>query len=259
MSARTATLSAIHTLPLPGLPGIPLPSVPFGFGKKAEEDRLPVADPVIREMLGGGFPKGELVELLTMTEASGELSLILPAVASLGRAFWVLPGVEFFTPCAPAMEACGLVLTEQLFVTPAATEEAYWAAERAVAEGTFGAVVAWLKPLSPEEDRRAMRRLALAARTSGTTVFVVRPLNLSGTATNADLRVALSPAADGETRVRVTRAGFLARTETAVVRLSPLSSLSPITEPSAPVGKVRPFRPTHSTHPTDPSTPDNAA
>lgn len=156
MSARTATLSAIHTLPLPGLPGIPLPSVPFGFGKKAEEDRLPVADPVIREMLGGGFPKGELVELLTMTEASGEISLILPAVASLGRAFWVLPGVEFFTPCAPAMEACGLVLTEQLFVTPAATEEAYWAAERAVAEGTFGAVVAWLKPLSPEEFCRTI-------------------------------------------------------------------------------------------------------
>ena len=52
---------------------------------------------------------------------------------------------------------------------------------------------------------------------------------------------------------------FFARTETAVVRLSPLSSLSPLTEPSAPVGKVQPFRPTHSTHPTDPSTPDNAA
>lgn len=248
MSVRTAALDLSSTPALPPLPSLTGFSLPIpGFKREPQPvaEALPVANPIIRAMLGGGFAKGEVAEILTMSDASGELSLVLPAVASLKRAFWVLPSVEFFTPSAPAMEDAGLDLTQQLFVTPSTTEEAYWAVERAVAEGRFGAVVAWLKPLAPAEDRRAMRRIALAARTSGTTVFVVRPLNLCGTATSANVRVALSPVENGETRVSVTHAGgLISRTTTAVTHLTPVAAQETLKAYKA-FENVRPFRPAH--------------
>lgn len=229
MSVRSFALSPTHSVPTSsrelafthqaGIGSLAQWLAPAKTGRP-EADVVACASNVLNEALDGGLPRRALTEILVMNDLSGELGLILPAVAQLGRAFWVLPNVEAFAPGLKAFEAAGIELTQQLFVTPSTQEEGFWAAERAVAEGTFGAVVAWLKPLSLEKDRKAMHRLALAARTSGTTVFIVRPLNLQGTSSAAQLRIGITPRADGLTELCVNRPGSIfSRTKRIVTAL----------------------------------------
>lgn len=217
MSVRSIALAASRITP--GISSLLHPDS-LQHPRRCAQETLPSASAELNAMLKGGFPKRSLTEILTLENAAGELSLVLPAVAALGRAFWMLPNVSAFEPCAPALEASGLVLTEQLFATAPSAEEAFWASERVAAEGAFGAVVAWLKPLGAQDDMHAMRRLALAARTSGTTVFAIRPLNLCGSPSAAHLRVTMSPRPDGLTDLRTHRPeNIFSRTRHAVVSL----------------------------------------
>lgn len=147
----------------------------------------------VDNLLGGGFVRGSMTEILPVRQGYGELRLILGAVARLGRACWILSGSADVEPYAPALTQAGIDISEQLFAVPASPEEAFWCAEHAAASGETDAVVAWLTPLTREKDSAAMRRLHLAAARTDTTVFVFRPYVMSCVASPAEMRLQLIP------------------------------------------------------------------
>src|SRR5690242_19154430 len=72
---------------------------------------------------GGGWPRSGLVEVLVSRFGVGELTLLLPAIASLTHrplarwCVWVAPPLE---PYAPSLAAQGVVLERVLVVRPPA-------------------------------------------------------------------------------------------------------------------------------------------
>jgi hypothetical protein len=82
----------------------PLPGVPTGF---AELDR---------ELPDGGWPRGGMTEVLPVRRGIGELSLLLPALASLSsdELGWLVCVASPYPLHAPALHACGLDLSRLL-------------------------------------------------------------------------------------------------------------------------------------------------
>ena len=126
------------------------PILPSGF---AELDH---------ELPGGGWPQGQLIELLTDDAGIGELSLLAPALAQLAQSrrctVWVLPvdaaramprppeaqAAHASMPYAPALATAGLDLARTIFVKPATPRESLWAVEQSLRARHLGAVVGWL-------------------------------------------------------------------------------------------------------------------
>jgi hypothetical protein len=162
-----------------------------------------------RELPGGGWPQGQLVELLTDDAGIGELSLLAPALAQLAQAHrctvWVLPvdassaraavrhAPEAQTvPYAPALATAGLDLARTIFVKPATPREGLWAVEQSLRARHLGAVVGWLPAAGGDGDFRALRRLHLLAQRHQALAFVLRPMRQARAPSPAVLRVALA-------------------------------------------------------------------
>ena len=145
-----------------------------------------------RELPGGGWPQGQLIELLTDNAGIGELSLLAPALAQLAQtrrcSVWVLPvdasrtvshAPEVQTiPYAPALATAGLDLARTIFVKPSTPREGLWAVEQSLRARHLGAVVGWLPSASGtgDGDFRALRRLHLLAQRHRALAFVLRLL-----------------------------------------------------------------------------------
>ena len=141
---------------------------------------------------GGGWPRHGLIEILTPRPGSGELYLLLPALAALSRAqparwcTWVSPPHE---PFAPALAAHGVALERMLMVR---THLPLWAHEQALRSGACEIALAWLPRASP----RAIRRLQLAAEQGRTLGVLYRSQRFAHEASPAMLRVLLEPGMD---------------------------------------------------------------
>lgn len=119
---------------------------------------------------GGGWPRNALTEILLDHYGTGELQLLMPALARLsqqqaaetdadsdaGWIAWVDPPLE---PYPPALQQWGVNLSRVLIVRPNKSQEALWAAEQALSSGNCAAVLLWSCAL----DDAATRRLQLAA------------------------------------------------------------------------------------------------
>ena len=143
------------------------------------------------ELPGGGWPCQALTELLADDTGIGELTLVLPAFASLTgggkRAIWIAPP---HVPYAPALAACGVDLANLLIVQPARRRQALWATEQALRAGSCHALAAWL----PQARYAELQRLAVAAQASRSVAFIFRPLAAGAESSPACLRLALEPA-----------------------------------------------------------------
>lgn len=174
-----------------------------------------------RELPGGGWPQGQLVELLTDEAGIGELSLLAPALAQLAAArrsaVWVLPhdsapavhGLDPHgaLPYAPALAAAGIDLARTIFVKPATPREALWAIEQALRAQHLGAVIGWLPAGSTAGsamgaaagaaahghagDFKALRRLHLLAQRHRALAFVLRGTRCAQAPSPAALRLQL--------------------------------------------------------------------
>ena len=169
-----------------------------GFG--ALDERLP----------GGGWPRSGLIEILVSRFGVGELTLLLPALASLTRlpmarwCVWVAPPLE---PFAPSLVSHGVVLEQVLVVrAPSATSQqrtrgsskpALWAFEQSLSSGACDIVLAWAKKPQAKE----IRRLQLAAERGRALGVLFRPQQAARESSHAVARMAIEPAAHG---VRVT-------------------------------------------------------
>jgi hypothetical protein len=146
---------------------------------------------------GGGWPRGGLIEILAARFGSGELYLLLPALAALTRAaaarwcVWVAPPLM---PFAPALAAAGITLDRVAVVGGA---RPLWAFEQVLGSGACDAALAWARQPKPRE----LRRLQLAAERGRTLGVLFRPRCAAREASPAVLRLGLTPLAAG---VRVT-------------------------------------------------------
>jgi hypothetical protein len=171
-----------------GCARVVVPSVPTGF---AELDAwLP----------GGGWPAGALTEIHVERAGVGELQLVMPAAARLTRSGrWLALIAPPYVPYAPAFIAHGVQLSRLLLVRTTATEDRLWACEQALRSQTCGAALAWLDRI----HERALRRLQLAAESSGASMLLFRPAGAEP-ASPAALRLHVSKS-QSRTLVRILK------------------------------------------------------
>ena len=149
------------------------------------------------QLPGGGWPRTGLIELLIPRFGSGELHLLLPALAALTRrasarwCVWVAPPL---VPFAPALAAGGIVLDR---VAVVGGERGLWAFEQVLGSGACDAALAWAKSPQPRE----LRRLQLAAERGRTLGVLFRPRRAAREASAAVLRLAIE---NSGTKLRIT-------------------------------------------------------
>ena len=147
---------------------------------------------VLDELLGGGWPRAALAEVLG--ESHQGLPLVLPLLARLSRELrwlaWVAPP---YVPYAPALAARGLRVEQLLLIRDVSAGQRLWAAEQALKSAACSAVLVW-----PEQVRTAqLRRLQLAAEQGDCPVILFRPSSAAGQGSPAALRLRVRPAPQG--------------------------------------------------------------
>src|SRR5215469_7559209 len=164
----------------------------------AQRSGLPTGFAALDEYLpDGGWPRTGLIEILVSRFGSGELTLLMPALAALTRAatarwcVWVAPPL---VPFAPALVSCGVMLDRIAVVGGA---RPLWAFEQALGSGACDAVLGWMR----RPKLRDIRRLQLAAERGHTLGVLFRPRRAAREASAAVLRLAVEPLAAG---VRLT-------------------------------------------------------
>jgi hypothetical protein len=144
-----------------------------------------------------GWPRTGLIEILIPRFGSGELTLLVPALATLTRAaaarwcVWVSPPL---VPFAPALASRGVALER---VAVVGGERPLWAFEQTLGSGACDAVLGWVRQPKP----RDLRRLQLAAERGRTLGVLFRPRRAAREASAAVLRLSVEPLATG---VRIT-------------------------------------------------------
>jgi len=150
-----------------------------------------------RHLPGGGWPPHALTEILLEHYGTGELKLLMPALAGLsqtagedpaqavGWIAWIAPPFE---PYAPALLQWGMSLSRVLIVRPKRAAEALWAAEQALSSGNCAAVLVW----SERMDDVASRRLQLAAENGRSWAIAFRPVRDLSCSSAAALRIRVS-------------------------------------------------------------------
>ncbi len=149
---------------------------------------------------GGGWPASALTEIYVERPGIGELQLVMPAVARLTQSErWITLVTPPYLPYAPALAAHGVKLSRLLLVQALTTDESLWACEQALRAVGCGAVMAWLGQI----HERALKRLQLAAETSGALVLLFRSAR-SIPASPAALRLHISRS-ESRTVVRILK------------------------------------------------------
>ena len=147
---------------------------------------------------GGGWPQRALTEILLEYYGTGELKLLMPALAQLSQsqdeceagtteAGWIAWIAPPFEPYPPALMQWGVNLSRVLIVRPKEATEALWAAEQALASGNCAAVLLW----SDAFDDTASRRLQLAAEKGQSWAIAFRSLQALTQPSAAALRIRL--------------------------------------------------------------------
>jgi len=176
---------------------------------------LPTGFACLDELLaGGGWPGRSLTEILIPEKGIGELRLVMPALAHLGREkrwlAWVAPP---YVPYAPMLAAYGIDLARVLVVRPQAVADGFWAVEQALRSGTCAAVLAW----PAGGNMRVLRRLQLAAEKGHCWGILFRDERAAHYASPAALRIRLQPLHDGLAVHIVKQRGYR-KTAPAIVR-----------------------------------------
>lgn len=152
-----------------------------------------------RQLPGGGWPQHALTEILLDDYGTGELQLLMPALAGLSQpgehreAGWIAWIAPPFEPYPPALAQWGMNLSRILIVRPIQPKEALWAAEQALSSGNCAAVLVW----SSELDTPASRRLQLAAAAGQSWAIAFRSVAASSQPSAAALRIRLKNGAVG--------------------------------------------------------------
>jgi len=156
---------------------------------------------------GGGWALGALTELIHAVPGCGELSLLLPALAQLGRKNCNIVMIDPpWVPYPPALHDRGLTPDSVLLVRTHSRSESLWACQQVLRDMPGAAVLAWPDSLpSPGTlSFSELRRLQLAAEIGQKAAFLFRNARAANTPSPAALRLQLT-AAEGDLQVRVLK------------------------------------------------------
>jgi cell division inhibitor SulA len=202
--------------PPEGIAGLLLNQKIWRGGRQAVAcHHVPTGFAALDQVLGGGWPLGQLTELLTDVAGIGELRLLLPVLrrwlpprvpgdercTAECLAPWVALIAPPYLPYAPALQARGLDLSRLLLVHPGRPDDLLWAMEQALRSGTCAAVVGWLG----DAQAAALRRLQLAAEAQEVWAVLFRPVRCGALPSPAALRLQLSSTAQGRLAVQVRK------------------------------------------------------
>ena len=158
------------------------------------------------ELIGGGWARPGITEILCDHVGIGELSLLMKGIgATAPRAgdalhlLWVLPHTEAWIPYAPALTQCGIDLQHLAIVRAKNTDDALWATEQGLKSGACRAVLlrlnaTWVNPLS-------LRRLQQAAIAGNSLLWLMRPREAANSPSPAATRISLQPKESGVLRL----------------------------------------------------------
>ncbi|MFZ6657803.1 translesion DNA synthesis-associated protein ImuA [Undibacterium sp. TJN19] len=144
------------------------------------------------ELPGGGWPLGQLTEILLAQTGTAELRLLKPALCQLDNRPVILLAPPFI-PQALALADAGLQTTQLIWIRCNKYVDALWAAEQVLRNGSCGALLFWQSQIRSE----ALRRLHLAAQSSDTLFFLMRTLRAAQAPSPAPLRLSLRPSQNG--------------------------------------------------------------
>ncbi len=154
------------------------------------------------QLPGNGWPLGAVSELICAKPGLGEFSLLLPALARMSKqGQWIIMIDPPWIPYPASLHGHGLSLRQLLLVRTGREKESLWACEQALSNGRSGAVLAWPKRISFTH----LRRLQLAAGSSGKLAFLFRPEQALTAASPAALRLQLEPDSQHGTRINILK------------------------------------------------------
>ncbi len=157
---------------------------------------------VDRLLPGQGFRRGALIEWITATPAAGAATLALIAAREASRGGGALVVIErsqqFYAPAAAAL---GSDLANTIVIQPQHQRDEHWAIDQSLRSRGVAAVWAHVDRL----DNRTLRRWQLAAETSGCLGCFVRPPEVRGQPSWAEVQLWIAPAPAAQHRkIRVT-------------------------------------------------------
>jgi hypothetical protein len=152
---------------------------------------LPTGYPQLDQYLpGGGWPLGELTEILVENTTETPLWLIAPALVALNHEqrwqAWVAPTD---IPYAPALASAGINLSKMLLIHPTTYNDLLWTIEQSLGSKICSAVLSWPQRL----HGIASRRLQLAAKRGRSWGLCFCPYNHAQYQTMAALRLLFRP------------------------------------------------------------------
>lgn len=155
------------------------------------------------ELPNGGWPRSTLVELLPQQSGIGEMQLLKPSLVTLAKTQRIALVQPPHIPQVMACKAWGIDVDRLLWVRAKSTGDALWTTEQILKNGSCGAVILWQANVRPE----SLRRLNLAAQSTDTWFWFIRPLVSASDASPAPLRIALRPATAGISLKIIKRRG----------------------------------------------------
>jgi cell division inhibitor SulA len=142
-----------------------------------------------RELPGGGWPKGSLIELLADDEGLGELGLVLPALRHLVQGgAWIALVAPPHIPYAPAFAGRGIDPARVVVIATTQDKHRWWAAEQVLRANSAGALLFWPHAVNDQH----LRRLQLAAQEGEAPAFVFAGTARAAHSSPAPLRIRLS-------------------------------------------------------------------
>ncbi|WP_018175501.1 MULTISPECIES: translesion DNA synthesis-associated protein ImuA [unclassified Thioalkalivibrio] len=155
----------------------------------------PSGHPALDRALGGGWPRGQLIELLGAPFGCGETRLLVPMLAACGReGYWIALLAPPATPWLPGWQPLGIPPERVLMIRTEHDRDTLWTGEQCLRDPAFGVLLAWLG--GPVETA-LLRRLRLAAAESQACAILYRPPRAAEQPSPAHQRLRWQPATDG--------------------------------------------------------------
>ncbi len=148
--------------------------------------------PLSNQLVGKGWPTGTVIELLVQQPGVGEMRLVGPALAQVAHRKVVMIQPPH-TPHTAALAGLGVAPANLIWVKSQSSADMLWATEQVLRSGSCGAVLLWATHIRQEN----LRRLTLAAQTSETLLWVLRPLAAAQDPSPSPLRLSVRPAPEG--------------------------------------------------------------
>lgn len=146
-----------------------------------------------RELPNGGWPRSSLIELLLQQAGIGEMQLLKPALSTLSKRQRIVLVQPPYLPHAIACKTWNIDVSNLLWIRVNSGADALWTSEQILKNGSCGAVLLWQSNARNE----SLRRLNLAAQSTATWLWLMRPLLCRSDTSPAQLRIALRPAHAG--------------------------------------------------------------